>query len=121
MRRTKKRRFALLDSQATSPEEMSIRCLEVKVSSSLDSELQETMKTTSKVDVAVEEAEEVEVAEAVVEMTEVHAGRRVVAVVAEEEAKSSLTTISQPSERLASAIAATKVNFKGLDYNSRAF
>merc|ERR1712083_1140314 len=102
---TKKRRFALLDSQATSQEEMSIRCLEVKVSSSLDSELQETMKTTSK----VEEAEEVEVAEAVVEMTEVHAGRRVVAAVAEEEAKSSLTTISQPSERVASAIAATKV------------
>merc|ERR1712083_517955 len=102
--------FALLDSQATSPEEMSIRCLEVRVSSSLDSELQETMKMTSKVDVAV-----AEVAEAVVEMTEVHAGRRVVAVVAEEEAKSSLTTISQPSERLASAIAATKVNFKGLD------
>ena len=121
MRRTRKRRFALLDSQPTSPEEMSIRCLEVKVSSSLDSELQETMKTTLMVDVAVEEAEEVEGAEAVVEMTEVHAGRRVVAAVAEEEAKSSLTTISQPSERIASAIAATKVKFKGLDYNSRAF
>jgi len=76
---------------------------------------------TSRVAVAVEEAEEAEVAEAVVETTEVHAGRRVVAVVVEEEAKSSLTTTSQPSELVAPAIAATKVNVKGLDYNSRAF
>lgn len=38
VRRTRKRRFALLVSLATSPEEMSIRCLEVKVLSSLDLE-----------------------------------------------------------------------------------
>ena len=38
VRRTRKRRFALLVSLATSLEEMSIRCLEVKVLSSLDLE-----------------------------------------------------------------------------------
>ena len=75
---------------------------------------------TSRVAVVVEEAAEAEVAEAVVETTEVPAGRRV-AVVVEEEAKSSLTTTSQPSELVVPAIAATEVNVKGLDYNSRAF
>ena len=121
VRRTKKRRSVLLVSQPTLPAETPTRCLEVKVLSSLDSELQETMTISKKVAVAAEEAEEVaEVEEAVViATTEVHADRRVV-VAAAEAVKSSKRMTSQPSEVVASARAATEVNVKGLDY-SRAF
>ena len=124
MKRTKRRRFALLVSQPTSLEEMSIRCLEVKVSSSLDSELQETMMISKMVVAVVAEEEEVEeVAEvAAIVMTEAHveAETEVVEAAAAEAAKSSLKMPSQPSEVVVLAKAATKVNVKGLDY-SRAF
>ena len=125
MRRTRRRRSVFNKSHQTLPAETHTRLLEVKVESSLDSELQETMMISKMVVAVVAEEEEVEEVVEVVEatvMTEAHveAETEVVEVAAAEAAKSSPKMPSQPSEVVVHAKAATKVNVKGLDY-SRAF
>lgn len=91
---------------------------EEKATTFSDSDLSDKTTMTSRKDAVVAEVEEVaEAAEAVAIATTEVLAEAAEAAIAEREAKSSLRKHSQLSEVVASAIAATKVNVKGLDHS----